>query len=94
MYCYCFVYCEFAGEPLCLVKLRNPWGRGEWTGRLADGTAEWRSKPGEYAADQVRRRRARVAAEFVGRRAQRPAARSAARAVCHAHARAHRSFSL
>ncbi|KAG8461989.1 hypothetical protein KFE25_014008 [Diacronema lutheri] len=41
------------GVPLRLVKLRNPWGHGEWNGAWADGSAEWRSAPGEYAAEQL-----------------------------------------
>ena len=24
-----------------LVKLRNPWGQGEWKGRWSDGSPEW-----------------------------------------------------
>lgn len=30
---------EVNGERL--LKLRNPWGNGEWTGAWADGSAEW-----------------------------------------------------
>ena len=28
-----------------LVKLRNPWGKGEWTGEWSDGDAQWDSHP-------------------------------------------------
>lgn len=30
---------EFRGKRF--LKLRNPWGRSEWTGRWADGSKEW-----------------------------------------------------
>ena len=29
------------GQKFRLVKLRNPWGRFEWSGKFADGSAEW-----------------------------------------------------
>jgi hypothetical protein len=30
-----------SGPKFRLVKLRNPWGRFEWSGKFADGSAEW-----------------------------------------------------
>lgn len=27
--------------PICLLRLRNPWGSGEWTGAWAEGSAEF-----------------------------------------------------
>jgi hypothetical protein len=30
---------EVAGKKF--VKLRNPWGRSEWTGPFSDGSKEW-----------------------------------------------------
>jgi Calpain family cysteine protease len=29
------------GQPVSLVKLRNPWGRGEWKGDWSDGSSKW-----------------------------------------------------
>ena len=30
---------EFRGKRF--LKIRNPWGRGEWTGRWSDGSSQW-----------------------------------------------------
>ncbi|GBG85181.1 hypothetical protein CBR_g39746 [Chara braunii] len=38
------------GERVRLVRLRNPWGRGEWTGAWSDGSREW-----ENISDDVKR---------------------------------------
>jgi calpain-15 len=32
---------EHEGSPVCLVKLRNPWGHGEWDGEWSDGSSVW-----------------------------------------------------
>jgi calpain-15 len=29
------------GKPVSLVKLRNPWGQGEWTGDWSDKSKKW-----------------------------------------------------
>ncbi|KAF8604400.1 cysteine proteinase [Ceratobasidium sp. AG-I] len=29
------------GKPRRFVRIRNPWGRSEWTGRWSDGSKEW-----------------------------------------------------
>jgi len=29
------------GQPLKLVELRNPWGKGEWKGAYSDESPEW-----------------------------------------------------
>ncbi|CAN0512886.1 unnamed protein product, partial [Ectocarpus sp. 12 AP-2014] len=29
-----------------LIQMRNPWGKkGEWKGRWADGTSQWKTSP-------------------------------------------------
>ncbi|KAH6690299.1 hypothetical protein F5X68DRAFT_229634 [Plectosphaerella plurivora] len=35
------VMTAYEGHGERLVKLRNPWGKGEWKGRWADGSSEW-----------------------------------------------------
>lgn len=32
---------EIDGEPLRLLKIRNPWGRGEWKGDWSDNSEKW-----------------------------------------------------
>lgn len=29
------------GNPVFLVKIRNPWNEGEWKGKWCDGSEEW-----------------------------------------------------
>ncbi|KAK9967390.1 hypothetical protein ABG768_001793 [Culter alburnus] len=41
---------HFRGNPVELVRIRNPWGRVEWTGAWSDNSKEWDSvKPEEKA---------------------------------------------
>ncbi|TDH11180.1 hypothetical protein EPR50_G00058130, partial [Perca flavescens] len=32
---------HFQGEPVQLLRIRNPWGNKEWTGPWSDGSSEW-----------------------------------------------------
>jgi len=47
---------EFASEngPVRIVKLRNPWNRGEWRGPWCDGSRLWRSELGVRIAKDVK----------------------------------------
>jgi hypothetical protein len=40
-------------EPLRLVRLRNPWGRGEWEGKWCDHSEAWHTHAGRAAAHAV-----------------------------------------
>ncbi|KAL5005458.1 hypothetical protein ScPMuIL_018914 [Solemya velum] len=31
----------FGGEKLAMIRIRNPWGQGEWKGAFSDGSEEW-----------------------------------------------------
>ncbi|XP_051766893.1 calpain-2 catalytic subunit-like [Ctenopharyngodon idella] len=41
---------HFRGNPVQLVRIRNPWGRVEWTGAWSDNSQEWNSVQPEEKA--------------------------------------------
>merc|ERR1711957_1101946 len=43
----------YEADGLRLLKLRNPWNRGEWKGDWGDGSKNWRSELGQKIAKDV-----------------------------------------
>ncbi|XP_048745136.2 calpain-5-like isoform X2 [Ostrea edulis] len=35
----------FKSEKIAMIRLRNPWGKGEWNGAFSDGSPEWEKIP-------------------------------------------------
>lgn len=47
---YSVLHVKEVGRDLRLVKLRNPWGSGEWTGAWSDAWPGWSEHPEVEAA--------------------------------------------
>ena len=42
----------FLGE-VSLIRLRNPWGSGEWKGAWSDTSKEWQNLPDDVKTDKI-----------------------------------------
>jgi calpain-5 len=40
-----FDFLSFNRDRLQMIRLKNPWGNGEWKGAWSDGSSEWRQVP-------------------------------------------------